>query len=151
MEGSKDQGTTKPESQLQPPSPVPSQHQASLPNTTEMPLRQNAHAKLEHHPAAAPPTPLGLPLAYRSLYLHFFLSLHLLAALQPPRLSYSSTSPCLGQFLKNPLCFLLFLTAPVIPDAACRASSADIEATSLALKLSPSVLLDFHSLLDCFF
>ncbi|TKS87735.1 Phospholipid-transporting ATPase IB [Collichthys lucidus] len=29
-----------------------SQHQASLPNATEMPLRQNAQAKLDRHPAA---------------------------------------------------------------------------------------------------
>lgn len=43
---------------LQPPFPIfvphPSQHQASLPNATEMPLRQNAQAKLDRHPAANP-------------------------------------------------------------------------------------------------
>lgn len=32
---------------------VPSEHQASLPNTTEMPLRQNATAKLDHHPCCS--------------------------------------------------------------------------------------------------
>lgn len=51
---------------------------ASLPNTTEKPLRQNARAKLDHHPA----TPLGPPPAY------FFLPIISVASTSPPRLCF---------------------------------------------------------------
>lgn len=52
------------------PSPLtPSQHYASLPNTTAMQLMQNTHTQMDHHLAAAPPTLMGSP----SSSPHFFL------------------------------------------------------------------------------
>lgn len=125
------------------PSPlVPSQHHASLPNTTEMLLRQNARTKLDHYLAASPSNHTGTS---SCLSLPSFLPSYYL--LPSSSLSAASTSLLCGTSLSLniPLCFLLFLITFVFPDAACLALSTHTDAASLALELPPSVLLDFHS------
>lgn len=79
--------------------------------------------------------------------------LHPLAALQPPRLSTSAAhhSRRQQQQKKTSTMFPVVSDPSCVPDAACLASSAHVEAASPALELPPSVLWVFHSLLDCFF
>lgn len=106
------------------PSPlVPSQHHASLPNTTEMLLRQNARTKLDHYLAASPSNHTGtssclsLPSFLPSYYL-------LPSSSSSAALSAASTSFLCGTSLSLniPLCFLLFLITFVFPVSRCRMS-----------------------------
>lgn len=93
-----------------PPS-IPLHHQAALPNSTQMQLRQNTHSKLDH------------PHLLQCLLLHWYLF-----SLISPFASYLSISPPLAPSTslllwytsrQTSTLFFLFLTAPVIPDAAC--------------------------------
>ena len=81
---------------------------ASLPNTTEKPLRQNARTKLDHHPA----TPLGPPPAY------FFLPIT------------SAASASLLHFVSDHSCDSWCLPSSIV--SSYRSSSPGIRASSLS-------------------
>lgn len=123
-------------------------HSIAAPSLTAKHYRDATEAEPQTGPPPRcnPSCPTGTYSCLSPL-LHFFppYLLHLIAALQPPCLSSTLF------FLFFFFVFFLILTAPVIPDAACLASPADVEAACLALALPPSVLLEFHSSLDCFF
>lgn len=85
LEGGKHRGPARAlHPQLQAPSLslVTSQHRASLPNTIEMPLRQNAH-QTGPQPCHGPSYPTETSSCFSSPFIPS-LSLHLIAALQPP-------------------------------------------------------------------